>query len=174
MTGILAIGAVTAAASSVAVLGSWAWIRFRQIKLTPQNEQDCGFSQARYEPITRLLSEDEWDFVRRRTGCRPEAAARWNRRRHRVFRMYLTDLSRDFLQLHAQARALVAESPEQHADLVGVLIRQQFTFWRVMAGMEFRLLLHSIGWGRIDARALVAVIESMRLEIDRSLSPASA
>ena len=176
MAGILTIGAVAAAASSVAAIGSWAWIRLKQIRQVRGNEpeSEARYSPERYEPMTRLLAQDEWEFVQRRTACRPGVAARWNRERRKIFRLYLNDLARDFYRLHAAARALVAESPQQHSDLVGVLMRQQVTFWRVMAAMECRLLLHAMGIGRVDARALLQAMEAMRLEIDHSLHPASA
>ena len=84
--------------------------------------------------MTRLIEDADLQIV-----------ARWDRTQRRVVRVYLRETARDFRRLHAEARALVAESPEQYSDLVGVLMRQQVTFLRAMAGIEIRLALSAAG-----------------------------
>ena len=126
----------------------------------------------RYEPMTRLLAAEDLQFLRKH-AC-GKIAAQWDRSRRRVFRQYLRDLAIDFHRLHAHARALVAESPEQYSDLVGVLMRQQMTFLRAMAAVEVRLALHAAGMGTVDVRGLIGVIDAMRLELERSLAVSAA
>jgi hypothetical protein len=176
MTELVATGAIAVMASSVAAIGSWSWILGRQARrLRRENAQVAGeFFPDRYEPMVRLMTDDDLNFLRRTTCLRSGVVARWDRARRRVFRLYLKDLAGDFRCLHTEARALVAESPEQYSDLVGVLMRQQVTFWRVMAGVRVRLALGGLGVGRADIRGLIDVIEAMRLEIERSVSLASA
>lgn len=169
----VAIGAIAAAASSVAALGSLVWIRFRQLKQPRMGRDDTGFSPERYEPMARLLAGDDLEFLRSYTSC-PKFAIRWERARRRIFRLYLRDLAADFHRLHAQSRALVAESPEQYSELVGVLMRQQVTFWRVVAALECRLALSAMGIGEVDPRRLISAIEAMRLEVEQSVRLASA
>ena len=86
----------------------------------------------------------------------------------------MRDLASDFGRLHAEARALVAESPEQYTYLVGVLMRQQITFLRAMAEIEIRLALSPVGLVRVDPRKLIQAMEAMRLELERSVNLAAA
>jgi hypothetical protein len=123
------------------------------------------FLPARYEPMTLLLAEDDFEFLAGQPGCRPEIVARLRRARKRIFRMYVRELAADFHRLHAAARRIAAESQEHHPDLVGILMRQQFTFWRGMASIEIRLLIPGM---QVDVRGLVDAIEAMRVDLARA------
>jgi hypothetical protein len=170
MTELLAVSAIAAAASSVAGMGIWSWSRLHPRR---NSRGVCEeFSMERYEPMARLLAQDDVEFIRGAVGAR--TAARWARARRRIFRLYLRDLASDFGRLHAEARSLVAESPEQYTHLVGVLMRQQITFLRVMAEIEIRLALSPVGLVRVDPRKLIQAIEAMRLELERSVNLAAA
>lgn len=174
MTELIAVSALTVTASSVTAIGSWAWIRGKQARRVLRGDrQPDPFSPGRYQPMARLLASDDIEFLRRRVCRRSGIVERWDGARRRVFRLYLSDLAADFHALHAEARALVAESPEQYSDLVGVLMRQQVAFWRAMAGVRARLVLHGLGLGQVDARPLVTALDNMRLEIERSVEFAS-
>ena len=173
MVGWVAIGTIAAAASTLAALGSLVWIRIRQLKQPRMGRETASFSPERYEPMIRLLAGDDLEFLRRHTSC-AKIAVRWERTQRRIFRLYLRDLAADFHELHAQCRALVAESPEQYSELVGVLMRQQVTFWRAVASLECRLALSAIGIGRVDPRRLISAVEAMRLQVEHSVRLASA
>lgn len=170
MGGWLALWTIAAVACALAAVGLWGWKGLRAYRRSSQTDDHFadGFSPARYEPMARLLSADDLDFLRGIPGRGPELAARWERDRRRIFRQYLSDLASDFQRLHADARALVAQSPEQYSGLVDVLVRQQFTFWRLRAGIELRLVLSRLGIGQIDTERLVGAIEAMRAEIARA------
>ena len=171
MTELIAVGAIAVTASSVAAVGSWSWIRGRQARRVLRSGIPASeFAPERYEPMMRLLADDDLAFLRRRTCPRSGIAARWDKTRRRVLRFYLNDLASDFRSLHGEARALVAESPEQFADLVGVLMRQQLVFWRAMAAVRIRLAFGALGMGVADVRQLIEAIEAMQLEIERSVS----
>lgn len=131
------------------------------------------FTIERYEPLTRLMADRDAAFLRQQSSC-PEIAARWNRSRRRIIRMYLKDLTADFRCLHADARALVAESPEQNAELVSVLMKQQLVFWREMLAVELWLTASWLGIGRLSADHLVEAIAAMQRDLARSLTPISA
>jgi hypothetical protein len=170
MTELLAVSAIAAAGSSVAGMGIWSWTR-----LHPRRNSRSGcdeFSMEHYEPMARLLAQEDVEFLRDKVGAR--TAARWARARRRIFRLYLRDLASDFGRLHAEARLLVAESPEQYTQLVGVLMRQQITFLRAMAEIEIRLALSPIGLVRVDAGKLIKAIEGMRRELELSVNLAAA
>jgi hypothetical protein len=88
--------------------------------------------------------------------------------------MYLKDLTADFRRLHADARAVVAESPEQNAELVNVLMRQQLVFLRQMFAVELWLTANWLGIGRLSADRLVEAMAAMQAEISRTIAPMPA
>lgn len=140
----------------------------------PTQNEPTGFSLARYEPMARLLGEEDFLFLASQPGYRPEIGAKWRRERRRIFRLYLAELAHDFQRLHRDARAMVADSREESSELVGVLMRQQVTFWRGMLGIELRLWLDRAGIRKVDARRLVESIEAMRLDLARFHAPLPA
>jgi hypothetical protein len=132
-----------------------------------------GFSMSRYEPLTRLLADGDLGFLRQQCSC-PEIAERWNQARRRIIRLYLKDLAADFRRLHADARALVAESPEQNSELVNVLMKQQLIFWREMARVELSLTANWLGLGTVSPGRLVESIAALQVEITRTIRPVPA
>jgi len=128
---------------------------------------------ARYEPMARLLSDEDLDFLKAQPGFRPETAKKFMRDRRRIFRLYLQELAKDFHRLHSQARELVAALPEEHSALVGVLIRSQARFWYELAALEMKLSFYWVA-SPVDGRALVEAISSMHAEINRLSAPTAA
>jgi hypothetical protein len=123
------------------------------------------FSPARYEPMARLMSDEDLLFLKSQPGFRPELGKKFSRERRRVFRLYLQELARDFHRLHAHAREIAASLPADHAPLVGMLIRQQMRFWFEMTAIEMRL---SLGWTQgaaAQARGLIEALTAMHAEI---------
>lgn len=174
MTSWLIVGCFIAGGGALFLFALLTWKSVRGYRPVPQGEGNGygGFSPARYRPMIRLLAEDDFTFLASQPGYRPEIGTKLLRERRRIFRMYLNELGRDFHRLHAEARALLADSPEQHPELVGLLLRQQLIFWRAMAGIELRLAPRAAGLGHMHARGLVEAIEQMRLDLDRVARPA--
>jgi hypothetical protein len=179
MTAGIALAAVGAMALAVLILvcvllarlgGYWGQARKGS---EPSGFSTGGFSIERYEPLSRLLADRDSAFLRQQSRC-PEIAARWNHSRRRIIRMYLRDLTADFRRLHADARAMVAESPEQDAELVNVLMRQQLVFCRQMLAVELWLTASWLGIGRLSADRLVEAIAAMQVEIARTIAPLPA
>jgi hypothetical protein len=119
----------------------------------------------RYRPMARLLRDEDLRFLQSRPGYRPEMGARLRRSHRRIFRMYLAELSADFRQLHAAARRIVADAPEQHSALVGMLMHQQLVFWRALVAIELRLALDGAGLGAADAQRLIQAVEQLQRAI---------
>lgn len=134
----------------------------------------AGFSLARYEPMGRLLCEEDLLFLRAQPGYTAEIGRRFSRERRRLFRLYLRELSRDFQLLHAHARAVVASLAAENSPLVGLLLRQQVRFWYEMAAVELKLSLSWAGTGTVDARGLVDAVGIMHAEISRLAAPSIA
>jgi hypothetical protein len=170
------IGAFVTGGSALVLLAVLVAMRlhaYRTAADTGRNESD-DISLVHYQPMARLLAEEDFQFLAAQPGYRPEMGAKFRRERTRIFRMYLRELARDFHRLHAQARAILAESPEQHGEMVGVLIRQQLNFWRAIAGVEVRLVAVQAGMGKLDVGRLVGVVEAMRIDVARLSGPAAA
>lgn len=140
-------------------------LRYRFSKTEEAAADLHEFSIHRYDPLMRLTSEKDFEFLARQPGYRPEIGARFRANRRRIVRMYLRDLARNFRSMHAAARQLAAALPESDADLIGFLIRCQFTFWRRMLLIEMRLLLSAAKLPKLDLRALLEPLESLRLRV---------
>jgi hypothetical protein len=131
-------------------------------------EEGPIYEAARYEPMMRLISEDDIEFLKSQPGYRPEIGARLRNERRRILRMYLRELARDFQRLHAAARKAVADAPEQHSELVGELLQYQFTFWKQMAVIEFRLAVPGARLPHVEIAGLLRPMQSMQLSLERA------
>jgi hypothetical protein len=142
-------------------------LRYRSSKAYEGSASDpVEFSSARYEPMARLMADDDLVFLRAQAGYCPEVGRKFSRERRRIFRLYLQQLASDFHRLHAHARAMVATLPAEHSALVGILLRQQVRFWYEMTAIEMRLSFDLIG-GPVHVRGLVEALATMHSEIGR-------
>jgi hypothetical protein len=172
----IVVCAIAIVGAGLAALGAQARIRFRDYTRTRgRSGPDQEFSLERYQPMARLLTGADAEFLSRSTAC-PKTADRWERSRRRIIRLYLKELAADFRQLHAKARVLVAESPESYGALVPLLFRQQFAFWRTLTIIELRLALGGWNVPQTRVKQLIGVIEAIEREISRVAvaSPAQA
>jgi len=128
-------------------------------------------SIARYRPMERLLSEDDYRFLAGQPGFDGRMLRRIRSERRRVFRGYLACLSRDFSLVGAALRLMMMHSTQDRPDLAGILYKQQALFAFGMLAIQGRLVLHACGLGTVDVRGLVRAMESMRLEL-RQMIPA--
>ena len=157
-------------AGLVAIL---AWISFASKRLgTRQNREGTGdtasgFSFARYQVMKRLLAPEDAQFLSSHRSFDARARARWKRDSLRIFRLYLGELTRDFLALHAYARNLVVQSHSESPEFASTLVRQQVAFWRARMALEGRLLLFKFGIGSVAAAPLLEMIEAMRIDLFR-------
>jgi hypothetical protein len=126
-----------------------------------------GFSLARYEPMKRILSEEDLEFLKCLRGVQPKSIRKLRAQREQIFKTYLRELVADFRELHREARALVASAPEEYADLVEVVMRQQVRFWMTLAGVEFRLGLRAMGIGSVDVSGLLAAVDALQARMPR-------
>jgi len=162
---MMAASAVTGSgALSLGVLLARRLLQYRDSRSAEESASEAvpKITMERYRPMARLFDDQDLQFLASRPGYRREMGARLRRSRRRVFRMYLAELSSDFHRLHAAARRIVADAPEQHADMVGMLMHQEVTFWRVLFGIEVRLALDWAGLGSVDARGLLEIVEQLR------------
>jgi hypothetical protein len=174
MTMLVIASSIATVGCLAGLLGRAAWLMMHPVEQTNENETVAGaFSPDRYRPMERLLLPEDLRFLESQPGYTAEIGAEWKRGRRKVFRMYLDELKRDFQRLHATARAMVAESGVESSDMVGLLIRQQFSFWRAIAMVEIRFAFSGTGFPRIDVRPVVELLNAMRLDVER-FAPQSA
>lgn len=149
-------------------------VRLRLYWQPPLREEDqsCAFSLERYEPMMRLLNQDDLDYLKSQPGYRPETGARLLRQRRRIFRLYLASLAADFRALHAEARQIAANSDAQHADFIRSLFRQELTFWFAIAAIDFRLMTGRLAFINADVRGLIQVLEAMRAQLSQAAATA--
>jgi len=164
------VGALLALSATI----TWIWWKRRGERATDDAGGSVAFSIHRYQPMEHLLSDDDFAFLSAQPGYTPQIGARWKRERRHIFRLYLNDLKRDFLRLHAEARLMAANADAESAELVGTLMLQQLTFWRAMAGLELRLALRRAGIGKVDVRPLLEMLEAMRADLARLHAPQAA
>lgn len=104
-----------------------------------------AFSPRFYEPMARLLREDDYAFLRSQRGFQSEVADRLRRQRSEIFRGYVNRLDADFRELHRLARIMVLNHEKDSPELVTALVRQSATFRYALLRIRLRLLLHSAG-----------------------------
>ena len=166
---VVTVGSLVVLCATIA----WFWSQ-RRGKQAGDCSESGGFSIARYQPMEHLLSGEDFAFLASQTGYQREIGARWKRERRRIFRLYLHELKRDFQRLHAEARVMAANAGAESAELVGILMRQQFAFWRALAGLKLRLALRAAGIGKVEVRPLIELLEAMRVDLARFSAPQAA
>ncbi len=182
MTETIILSAIGAAGLGLAALAGLVYSRMHGYRraLRPTKSVGSGLlltspetdaPLARYQPMFRLLSGEDADFLQNRRHC-ANVARRWERSQHRVVRLYLKELAADFQSLHREARALAAHSPERSSDLMMVLFKQQFAFWRALVWIELRLALGGAGLPKINPTKLVGAFEAVRREISHAAAVA--
>jgi len=128
-------------------------------------------SVARYRPMERLLSEEDYEFLAAQPGFDKRMLRRIRSERRKVFRGYLACLNRDFSLVGGALRLMMMYSAQDRPDLAGILYKQQALFAFGMLAVQWRLLLHSCGLGTVDVSGLVGAMENMRMEL-RLMIPA--
>ena len=150
--------------------------------LAAQRRQEASFddclvlSAARYQPMARLLREEEFQFLAAQDGYSPELGRRFRTQRRRVFRGYLRSLKKDFAIVTTALQTLIVHSAEDRGDLAAAVVRQRLTFAAAVLAVEGRLLLHAAGIGavQIDVRGLVDSLEAMQSQMRMLLAPPEA
>ncbi|MGA2135700.1 MAG: hypothetical protein ABSH50_25695 [Bryobacteraceae bacterium] len=151
-------------------VGAVLVILFRRLMAGPKSlpvsvDWINDLSIARYRPMERLLSEDDYRFLSSQTGVSKKTLRRMRAERRKVFRGYLACLRKDFSLVGAALRMMMMYSAQDRGDLAGILYKQQALFAVGMLAVEWRLLLHACGVGRVDVSGLVLAMENMRLEL---------
>ena len=130
-------------------------------------------SPARYRPMERLLSGEDYRFLASQPGFNRKMLRRVRSQRRKIFRVYLGCLRDEFSQVAAALRLIMTYSAEDRPDLARILYKQQVLFALGMLAVEARLVLHACGLGTVDVGGLVEAMENIRLELRQMISAES-
>lgn len=159
-------GVIVAAGSAIATYGVFIWNCLRNPKEL-EGDEEAVLPLGRYSVMSRLLDSAELDFVKAQPGFTSKMERLWKRERRKILRTYLSDLTNDFSRLHARARQLMTEAPEENADLLDVLMHQQMAFWSARIRVEMGLMGHALGVSGVDLQELIGAVQGMGMELDR-------
>ena len=129
-------------------------------------------SVDRYQPMVRLLGEDDLQFVRSHGGFRPSQVAEFRRDRCRVFASYLQCLHSDFQRVSMALKIIMVQSRYDRPDLAQLLVRSQRAFVFGLMLIQVRVLLYRWGLASVDVAGLLKLFDAARLEL-RALVPAT-
>ena len=165
MNWMIAVGVVVGLCTAVAFVLLFRAVlrRDRYDGLTP--EWLSNFSVARYKPMERLLSEDDFRFLAAQKGFEPKIARKLRAERRKIFREYLRCLRRDFGRLEAAVRLFMVHATEDRPELAKALLRQRMAFTYGILAAECRLVMHTFGIGTVDIRKLVGSLDVMRAQV---------
>jgi len=164
--GTLISGGLAATASAALLLAVWMAMHLRRYRSARVEETLGGpgaLPPSTYDFMS-LLSDEDFDFLASLPGYRPEIGEKLRRHHERILRLYLCELAQEFHSVHAEAREIVATAGEEHAPAVGLLMRQQVTFWQCMARFELGFAIPGLSGGRWNtarAAALAGVVEAI-------------
>jgi hypothetical protein len=147
----------------------------------PPEEWEGIFSPSRYHAMERLLDEADEQFLWSHQKFNRAGDKKFRRMRVKIFRGYMQQLSEDFTRICKTLKVLMVESRVDRHDLAGIIMKQQFTFTFLLMTVEVKLMLYSVGWARVDAKALLQPLAALRAQLqmlaamaDPSLSASNA
>ncbi|MSV30564.1 MAG: hypothetical protein EXQ52_17745 [Bryobacterales bacterium] len=131
------------------------------------------FSAARYQPMERLLAENDYSFLAAQRGLDPKVAKRLRGDRRRIFRGYLREMHRDFARVYGMLSELMLHSTEDRPDLAVAMLRQKWSFTTALARVEVRLFVHQFGLGSIEVSELLRAMDTLSAELRHFAMPAA-
>ena len=113
---------------------------------------------GRYRPMLRLMAEDDFDFL----AGNPKLLRSLRTERRKLFRNYLTSLTREYGRLLAGIRLVMVQSRVDRPDLVRALAKNRMLFTLAICRIEYRLAMQSLGLGRVDISGVVEAFDRLR------------
>ena len=112
----------------------------------------------RYRPMLRLLSERDANLLIGNPALRRTVRSQ----RCKLFRRYLTCLTRDYGYLLQGIRVAMVQSGVDRPDLARALAKNRIHFAWAICRIEYRLALYTVGVGRVDVSGLVLAFDTLR------------
>jgi hypothetical protein len=140
--------------------------RLRRLRVIAQSNASVVVAN-RYRPMVRLLSDEDMAFV----SSNKPIARKLRAERRRIFRGYLDSLTKDYGRLLNAVRLAMVRSGVDRPDLAQALAKNKILFTLALCRIEFRLLLHQAGIGKVDVSGLVDAMDALRTQVS-FLAPA--
>jgi hypothetical protein len=125
------------------------------------------FAPSRYKPMERLLGAEDGSFLSSQPACNRGMMRRFRTSRVGIFRGYVRCLGRDFTRVATALKMLMIHAPVDRSALAGLLLKQRLLFSVNMMSLQFRLVLHGLGWSAptIDVRNLVEALDALSSQL---------
>jgi hypothetical protein len=115
----------------------------------------------RYRTLTRLLSDDDIEFVAKNIDILgSKASEQLLRSRRRILRSYLRELRRDFARFWSLCRLLAPYAPDP--EFGAMLMGQLFLFHSTLTVVWLRTFSPSVGLNQIQFGALIDGVQQLR------------
>lgn len=131
-----------------------------------------GKPMVRFEPMERLLREEDMEFLRQSKGFQPVIARRLRAARVRIFRSYLDQLQSEFSRLHRALRLLTLVAGEDRPEVSRILLEQKLLFTFRLWEARARVILFQFGLGPVPVSGLVQAVEGLRAQVRQMQVPA--
>lgn len=128
-------------------------------------------SVDRYQPMRRLLGDEDLHFLRGHRQISAKQAAEFRLQRARIFQSYLDCLHSDFARVCLALKVVMVQSRYDRPELAALLIRSQRVFLLNMAMVRAQVLLYRWGLGTVEVGSLLRLFDTARLEL-RAMVPA--
>ncbi|MBV8553014.1 MAG: hypothetical protein JOY54_17095 [Acidobacteriaceae bacterium] len=124
-----------------------------------------NFSCSSYHAMEGLLSDEDFDFLSRQPGFDLSLYRKLRRDRLNIFKQYLNRLIVDFNRLHAAARFLLAQSSEDHSELVTRLLWLKVRFSIAVVEAQFSYGLCCLGFRCLAVKSAIRHLEEMSAQL---------
>jgi len=136
-----------------------------QRRTTRPADWTAELSVERYAPMFRLLSHEDFRFLRAQPGATPALVRRLRRQRCRLFRAYLRSLQQDFSRTSEAMMRFLMQAETDRSDLIPILIASHVRFACGLLVVRCRLLLYRWDVAQEPVARLVSVFERLQLEL---------
>ncbi|MBV8833315.1 MAG: hypothetical protein JO108_29315 [Acidobacteriaceae bacterium] len=124
-----------------------------------------SFSAQSYHAMQNLLAKDDFQFLSQQPGFDLSLYRKLRRERLHIFQQYLACIILDFNKLHVTARFLLAQSKEDHSELVSRLVWLKVKFSLSVVRAECNYLLCYLGYRSLAAQSVVQHLEQMSSQL---------
>jgi hypothetical protein len=113
---------------------------------------------GRYRPLLRLLGDEDFGFV----AGNPKLLRALRTERRKLFRTYLSCLTKEYGRLLAGIRLVMVQSRVDRPDLARALAKNRVLFAVAICRIEYRLAMQSFGLGKVDISGVVEAFDRLR------------
>ncbi len=131
------------------------------------------FDARRYDPVHRLLSGEDLEFLPKAPGYSPEIERRLRAARRKALAGYLKWMKADFDRLYMAGKAAIAEAQTDQSEVLAALVRMRAVFlWRYALAMA-RVPMTWAGAPAPDLRSLTQAVARLGSMVG-TLAPSGA